>query len=437
MAETIKVTGGVPLKGEVYPVPNKNAIVAALPAALLTDEDVIFHNVPKSTDVLKILEMLRLLGAEVEDGNYSCVKINCRNVKSYTVDKELGNLIRASVMFAGPLLARFGKAKIPVPGGCVLGKRSIAAHVDAFSKAGIKLSFEDGYAFFEAPKKPETRYDVWQLEASVTATENLAMYAAGVESEIIITDSASEPHVTQLLELLSKMGANIEGVMSNRITVKGRNKLKGAEFTPGPDHVDVGGLVVAAAVTQGEITLKNCNIPSAFGGMIEWFRLFNIEITESGEDLVVKGSGKIFVDTLNSGIPMAGEGLPKFVPRPWPGFPVDVLPVIVTLACKNDGTVLIQNWMYETGLDYIRELNSMGANIFMADPQRIIVKGPVSFKGGKVTAPGIIQACKSIYLASLCDPVETTIFGVDVLKRRYPNFIETYSRLGAKIEGPF
>ncbi|KKS14585.1 MAG: hypothetical protein UU72_C0042G0001, partial [candidate division WWE3 bacterium GW2011_GWB1_41_6] len=161
MSDTIKVTGGIPLQGIVTPVPNKNAIVAALPAALLSDKTITYHNVPKSTDVIKIIEMIKLLGAEIEDSNYMDIKINCRNVNSFTVDKVLGNLIRASVMFAGPLLARFGQARIPIPGGCVLGKRSIAAHIDSFMKAGIEVSFEDGYVHFKAPEKPEYFYEVW------------------------------------------------------------------------------------------------------------------------------------------------------------------------------------------------------------------------------------------------------------------------------------
>jgi len=190
MTETLKVHGGNPLIGEVTPVPNKNAILAALPACILTDQPVIYHKVPRTSDVLKMLEMLRLMGAQVEDSDFNGIKIDCSKMTSYTVDKSLGNLIRASIMFAGPLLARFGKARIPVPGGCVLGKRSISAHIDSFYKAGVAVEFEGGYAVFTAPKTPRSHYDIWQFEASVTGTENIAMYAAGTNSTYIITDSA-------------------------------------------------------------------------------------------------------------------------------------------------------------------------------------------------------------------------------------------------------
>ncbi len=434
MTDILKITGGNPLKGIVTPVPNKNAIMSALPACILTDETVVYRNMPKTSDVAKMLEMLRMLGASVDSSNYSEIKITCKGMSSYTVDKELGNLIRASVMFAGPLIARFGIAKIPVPGGCVLGKRSISAHIDSFAKAGVIVSFEDGYVVFKSPKNKQSTYDIWQFEASVTGTENLFLYAAGTEASFTITDCACEPHVTQLLQLLSSMGVKINGIGSNRVEITGKKTLLGGDFTPEPDFVDIGGLITAAAVTGGEITLKNSNIRGVVGGMVEWFRKFNISIEEVGADLKVKSNGRLFIDLKNSGMPLAGENLPKFVPRPWPGFPVDVLPVIVTLACKTEGDLLIQNWMYETGLDFVRELNSMGANIFMADPQRVIVHGPIHFKNSKVVAPSIIQACKAIFIASLADPVETTISGVDILKRRYPQVIETYKSLGANIQ---
>jgi UDP-N-acetylglucosamine 1-carboxyvinyltransferase len=433
MSETLIVKGGNKLSGEVTPVPNKNAIVAALPACILTDETVTYHNVPNSTDVVKILEMLRLLGADVDDSDWGNLKISCKNLTGYKVDKKLGSMIRASVMFAGPLLARFGKAQIPIPGGCVLGKRSVSAHIDSFQKAGVNVEFGNDYATFTAPDKPQPGYNVWQFEASVTATENLCMYAAGINSTITIKDAASEPHVTQLVELLQGMGAQIDGKGSNRLEIKGNKNLKSAEFTAHPDFVDIGGLIVAAAVTKGHLVLKNANMNGNVGGMLDWFKKFNISITENDRDVIVDGSGELCIDHKNSGFPLAGGDLPKLAPRPWPGFPIDVLPVMVTLASKTKGKLLIQNWMYENGLDYIKELNALGANIFMADPQRVIVYGPVKFKGGKIDSPGIIQACKAIFLAALADNVETTIAGADILKRRYPNIIEVYNRLGADI----
>lgn len=421
--------------GEVVPVPNKNSILAALPACILTNEDVYYHNVPKSTDVTKMIQMLKLLGAVVDDSDFNNIRINCASLNSYKIDKELGSAIRASIMFVGPLLARFGICEAPVPGGCVLGKRSIAAHVDAFSKVGVDIEFLEGdWVRFTAPKNLQPNYFVWQFESSVTGTENILMYCAGVNAEFELLSCACEPHVYELEEFLINMGASIEGIGSNRLLVKGRASLKGAHFAPGPDFVDISGLCVAAAITKGNIKIKGGNIKRISAGIVDAICKFGVKITSEGEDLIVDGSSNLYIDLEDSGMPLAANDLPKFVPKPWPGFPVDALPAIVVLACKTNGRLLIQNWMYETGLDYVRELNALGANIFVNDTQRVIVSGPVKFKGGKVMAPGIIEGAKAVFLAGLCDEVTTIIEGVEVLKRRYTNIFDLYRNLGANIE---
>ncbi len=434
MSETLKITGGNKLYGTVTPVPNKNAILAALPASLLTEKTILYKNIPNTTDVTKILELLKSLGAKIESDFKGNISISCKNINSFILDKDLAGSIRSSILFAGPLLARFGTAEIPLPGGCVLGKRSISAHLDAFTKADISADFSEDCVIFTAPKKPKKEYKIWMMEASVTATENLILYSAGVDSRFVITEAASEPHVSQLLELLISMGTEINGIRSNRLTITGNKRLVGSEFTPDPDFVDIGGLITAAALTKGKITIKNSNNYDIVGGMIQCFEKFNIGITHEGKDIKVDGSTELFIDPKNSGFPLAGENLPKLAPRPWPGFPVDVLPVMLTLASKAKGRILIQNWMYETGLDFVHQLNAMGANIFVADPQRVIVTGPADFKKSRVVSPSIIQACKAIFLAALADPVEIIIEGTHILKRRYPNIVEIYKELGADIE---
>lgn len=429
----VKIVGGNPLVGEVTPVPNKNAMLAVLPACILTNETVIYKNLAQTTDVQKTLKILELLGAEIDQTDFSQIKINCKNLKSYRVDEELGSLIRSSIILAGPLLARFGMAEIPTPGGCVLGKRSVMAHIDSFQKVGVMSEYVDGYIRFVAPKKIESVYDIWQFEASVTATENLFLYAAGINSKVKLTDAASEPHVSQLLDVITQMGAKVSGQHSNKVTVSGNTKLGSFVFTPDPDHIDIAGLIVATAITRGKIKILGGNISNVSGGLIQSFEKFGIKIAKEGADLLIDGQSDLKIDLVNSGFPMAGENLPKFVPRPWPGFPVDALPAIVALACKTQGKLLVQNWMYETGLDFVKELNAMGAKIEMHDPQRITVNGPVKFIGGKITTPSIIQACMAIFLASLADPVETELTGSEILKRRYPNIFEVYKKLGANI----
>lgn len=434
MNGTLRIHGGRKLKGEVIPIPNKNAIVATLPACILSDEPIVYYDLPDTSDVQKILNILRKLGADVVSDNLSKVTICCKNVKNYEIDYELGSQFRASIMFAGPLLARFGKVSVPMPGGCVLGARSIAAHIDSFHKVGIKVEYKKDNIEFIAPKKPLKDELVWQTEASVTATENVAMYLAGVLGRVTIINAASEPHVSQLLQMLQTMGARIDGIGSNRITIEGSSRLGTCEYHPEPDQVDIAGFIVAAAITKGKIKIKGANKFDIVGGLLNIFEKFNIAIDPVGEDLLVDGSGDIWIDLESSGFPLAGKDLPKLNPQPWPSFPVDVLPVMATLACKMDGKLLLQNWMYETGLDFIRELNKLGANIFMCDPQRVIVNGPIDFKGGDIVSPGIIQACKAIFLAALCDDVVTTLHGTDVLKRRYPDIVTVYKGLGADIE---
>ncbi|MFH1565866.1 MAG: UDP-N-acetylglucosamine 1-carboxyvinyltransferase [bacterium] len=430
----IKVIGGNKLQGTVIPIPNKNSIVAALPACILSDNTITYKNVPNSTDVQKILEMLQLLGAEVDDKDYNNLKINCKNVNSYKIDSVLGNQIRASILFVGPLLARFGKAKVPLPGGCVLGKRSIATHIDAFKQMDVDVVIRDNYACFTVPKKLKKRYSVWQCEASVTSTENVVMYASGISSDITLTDAASEPHVGDLMLLLKSMGAGISGIGSNCLRILGNTNLKGTTFIPRPDFVDISGYIVAAAITGGKIRVKDSNVPDIMDGIISWFKKFNVAISKSGNDILIEGSSRLSTENLDDSFPLASENLPKFVPRPWPGFPVDVLPIVATLACKSKGRILLQNWMYENGLEFVTNLNDMGANIFICDPQRVIISGPVKFKGGEISSPGVIQACMAIFLASLTDPATTTIYGINILKRRYPNLFEVYKSLGANIQ---
>ncbi|PIR43362.1 hypothetical protein COV24_02860, partial [candidate division WWE3 bacterium CG10_big_fil_rev_8_21_14_0_10_32_10] len=235
-------------------------------------------------------------------------------------------------------------------------------------------------------------------------------------------------------QMVQNMGATVTGIGSNTLTIVGNTNLQGTDFSLYPDHIDIIGYIVATAITKGNIKILGANNYEIMGGIIDLFRKFNLSITEDGNNIIVDGSQELKIDTHKGDFPLAGTNLPKLVARPWPGFPVDGLPPMITLACKLQGKLLVQNWMYETGLDVINELNNMGANIFMADPQKAIVFGPINFTGGQITPPAIIQSAMAVFLASLADEVETTISGVDILKRRYPDIFEVYKNLGAHIE---
>lgn len=432
MSDTVSITGGKPLIGTVTPIPNKNSLIPALPAALLTDQPVVYHQVPATSDVEKILEILKLLGVKVTR-QQNTVTLQAKNLKTYKVDRQLGEQFRGSLMFAGPLLARLGKAQIPLPGGCLLGFRSITTHLDAFKAAGVKIKLNNNHVTLTAPKKPSPHLRIWQMEASVTATENLLMYLSGLSTQTELIEAACEPHVTDLENLLVNMGAKIQGIGSNRLVIKGSPKLNGSQFTPSPDFVDIAGYMVAAGITNGRITIKNANLPDIVDGLIRWMSAFGIKVTRQNKDLIVSLNKQGLILDPKSNLPLSAPQLPKLSPRPWPGFPVDVIPVMATLASKTKGRLLLQNWMYENGFEFVRELNNLGADIFISDPQRLIITGPVTFKGGEVSPPSVIQATKAIFLAALADPVTTTIHGVDILRRRYPDIFSVYRQLGASI----
>ncbi|MCX8058356.1 MAG: UDP-N-acetylglucosamine 1-carboxyvinyltransferase [Spirochaetes bacterium] len=433
MNGTIKVIGGRKLVGEVTPIINKNSLMGALPIAMLNCGGIRFKDLPSTSDVENFLRIYETLGAEIVKTDDNFTLIDSKNIKSSDIDEILGKKFRGAFTFAGPLLARFGHAKLPVPGGCKLGMRSIATHVNGFSDLGVTYNYENGSIFLIYKNKGILRKSIWLMEASVTATINIAIFASAIDSEVEIIDAACEPHVVDVLKTLVKMGAKIEGIGTNKLFIKGTQSLKSTDFEASPDFVDIGGYIVAAAITGGKIRIKGANIPYIVDGIIKWMELFGVDIKREDKDLVVKGDKKLVIQ--KDKFPQAGRDLPKFTVRPWPGFPVDLLPVMVTLATKAQGSMLFQNWMYESGFDFVRELNYMGAEIFMSDPQKIIVMEPiVEYIGGEVAAPGIIQGTKAIFLAALADPVQTIIHGTDILRRRYPSIVEIYRSLGAIIE---
>ena len=292
-----------------------------------------------------------------------------------------------------------------------------------------------GSVLLTAPRRHQPHYDIWLVEASVSATLALALYTAGSDFSVTIRDPACEPHVVDVLCLLRRMGVGVEGRGHQPAHHPRPRQAAGSNRNsrPGPDYVDIAGSITAAAVTGGELTIRGGNAPELIGGMAHWFRAFGIELEASGGDLLVAAPEPLRLRP--ELLPLAGLDLPKLVVRPWPGFPVDVLPVMVTLACKSSGAMLFQNWMYESGFDYVRELNYLGAEILISDPHRIMVREPaIAFRGGEIFAPNIIQGTKALFLAALADPVETVSHGVDLLRRRYPTIFETYCRLGARIE---
>ena len=434
MNGTFRIKGGVPLHGEVTPIANKNALMGALPAAALPGDGILFPALPDTLDVHTYLEILTRLGAKVTRSGQGAVHVDPAGIRAHTIDPAMGRRLRGAFSLTGPLLARFGSVEMPLPGGCDLGYRAITTHLDGFRKLDVAVQQRDSSVLLTAPRTHAGRYDIWLVEASVSATLDLALYAAGSGFSLTIRDAACEPHVMEVLRLLRRMGVGVEGEGTNQLTIHGPGRpLAGADFKAGLDYVDLAGSIVATAVTGGRLTIRGGNVPTLVNGMANWFHAFGIELERSGDDLLVAAPERLQVHA--EFLPQAGRDLPKLAVRPWPGFPVDVLPVMVTLACKSHGAILFQNWMYESGFDYVRELNYLGAEILISDPQRVMVREPaITFRGGEIAAPYIIQGTKAIFLAALADEAETVIHGVDLLRRRYPTIFETYSALGARIE---
>lgn len=424
---TYKIEGGKPLSGKITPVPNKNSILKLIPAALLTDEPVILHNVPKSSDVRLMLKIVKQLGGKVtylDDG--SSVKIVAKDVNTFEIDEDLSEKAKASVMFMGPLLIRFKKAYMPMPGGCKLGTRPLDAFIDNMVQMGAKYVREKGY-YLEAEHLKASK--IWSWFPSVTGTENTILLAVLIPGVTEIYNAASEPHTQDLCNMLNSMGAKISGIGSNKLIIEGVEKLTGTEWTVISDHLDVGEYIAAAAMTGGEITINNA-IPEHMNLMIQFFEKIGVKVK-------INEDGSIFVPAkqkLECELTVRGDIL-DVKAFAWPFLPPDFVHIAVVAALKAKGSIIFHNSFYEYGFFFIEELAKMKAKVIMADPHRIITFGPTNFKGAHLIAPNIIQATMALFLAALSAEGTTILEDAeDSLMRRYPDLIENYVKLGARIE---
>lgn len=421
-----KIQGGIPLKGEVYPIPNKNSILKLIPAALLTDEPVTIHNVPDSTDVRQMLKIIRQLGGKVTYlNNKESVRIVGSSVSTYEMDAELSQKVKSSVMFMAPLLLRFGKAYMPIPGGCKLGTRPLDAFMSNMEMLGARYRREKGY-FLEANNLKGGK--VWSWFPSVTATENLIMLATLTTGVTEIYNAASEPHTQDLCNMLVAMGAKIEGIGTNRLIIEGVDRLKGTEWTVIPDHLDIGGYIAASVLTNGELTIKDA-IPEHMQYIIQAFGKLGVEVNITGNDLFVASNQELVCETT-----VRGDIFEIFA-MPWPGLPIDFMQILIVTALKAKGSMILHNSFQEFGMFWIEELIKLKAKVVMADPYRVLTFGPTEFKGAKIFAPNIIQATMALFLASLSADGQTVLEDRnDSLLRRYPNLVDVYTKLGASIE---
>lgn len=424
--KTLRIVGGKPLHGTVEPISNKNSVIKLIVAAGLTDETVSLHKVPKTTDVRVLFKIWRTLGAKVSYGRVlGDVKINCANVKSNEIPFELFSKIKASMLFIAPMLHRFGSVKIPFPGGCKLGYRRLDQFFESITQLGAKYEVRDDGIYIEKAKMKNKK--VWMTYPSVTATENLILAMVLAEGKGSIYNAACEPHTQDLCNMLVAMGAKIEGIGSNQLQIKGVEKLMGIEWTPIAEHLDIGAYIVAAAMTGGEVRIKNA-IPEHMEMIRMMYERLGVKYQVEGKDILVPAKQKMEVGSDVQGNHQYVEA------NPWPNFPTDLFPILTVLAASCKGETFVFNKMDELQLMFTNDLVPMGMKTFVGGTQRLLVYGPTKWKGARVHAPYIIQATMAMFLAALAAEGETIIYGADSLLRRYPDLVEKYQSLGAEVE---
>ncbi len=418
-----RIEGGFPIKGTVKASGNKNAALPCIAAALLTEETVTLRNLPEIEDTQVMLEIFAALGGTVSKVSPNEYALTMKDVTRTDIPVELSRKIRASILFAGPLVARAGKAILPPPGGDVIGRRRLDTHFLALTELGARVDVEGLFTFTANKLKGQ---DIFLDEASVTATENAIMAAVMAEGKTVITNAASEPHVQDLCGMLNAMGARIGGIGSNILTIEGVERLHGADFRIGPDFMEIGSFIGLAAVTHGSITIENVNPPDlrpiklAFGKLgIRW------EL--SGTTLTVPAQQDLKVNCDLGGM------IPKIDDAPWPGFPPDLTSIMTVVATQVDGTVLIHEKMFESRMFFVDKLIGMGARITLCDPHRAVVSGPSVLHGSELVSPDV-RAGMAMVIAALCARGESVIKNVYQIERGYENLVARLQALGARIE---
>ena len=418
-----RIEGGFPIKGKITATGNKNAALPCIAATLLTDEKVTLRNIPEIEDAGVMFKILEGLGASVKKVEKHVWEVTAQKIETALIPPELSKKIRASILFAGPLIARLGKASMMPPGGDVIGRRRLDTHFLALTELGARVDI-DGKFEFSANKLVGD--DIFLDETSVTATENALMAAALAEGRTTITNAASEPHVQDLCKMLIAMGAKISGVGSNILIIDGVKKLHGCDFAIGPDYMEIGSFIGLAAATRGSVTIENINPPDmrplriAFGKLgIRWNITGNTLEVAANQDMKVN--------------PDLGGMIPKIDDSPWPGFPPDLTSIMTVVATQVEGNVLIFEKMFESRMFFVDKLIGMGARITLCDPHRAVVSGPSVLHGDKLVSPDV-RAGMAMVIAAMIARGESSISNVYQIERGYENLIPRLKALGAHIE---
>lgn len=430
---SIEVKGGNTLKGELIPQGAKNEALQVICAVLLTEEAVTIHNLPNIRDVNKLIELLDDLGVQVSklgEGSYifQAKNINLEYLES-PLYREKGSKLRGSVMILGPLLARFGKSRIPRPGGDKIGRRRLDTHLIGFHKLGAEFSHNTSSGYYEVNSEHLQGTSMLLDEASVTGTANIIMAAVMAEGITNIYHAACEPYIQQLCKMLIRMGAKIEGVGSNLLKIQGVKELSGTEHTLLPDMIEIGSFIGLAAMTSSEITIKNAGIEH-LGNIPRTFERLGIQMEFRNDDIYIPAQSHYEIDTFLDG------SILTISDAPWPGFTPDLLSIILVTATQAKGTVLVHQKMFESRLFFVDKLIDMGAQIILCDPHRANVIGlnnQIKLRGIRMTSPDI-RAGVALLIAALSAEGTSIIDNVEQIDRGYQYIDKRLNALGAEIK---
>ncbi len=421
--EKFIIEGGHPISGEVTPAGNKNAALPILAACLLTREKVILHNIPDIEDVRTMRSLLESLGISIRTIEEHTWEIQASEVRPRDLDPDLCRKIRASILLAGPMIARSGTLELPPPGGDVIGRRRVDTHILALSALGADVNYNRTFTF----KAKELRgADILLDEASVTATENAIMAAVTAKGRSIIRNAASEPHIQELCAFLNKIGADIHHIGSNTLLINGVDELSGGEYSIGPDYLEVVSFIGAAVVTNGSITIRNAG-PEYLNMVKLVFQRLGVDWEEKGQDIFVPKRQRLTIE------PDLGDAIPEISVMPWPAFPTDLMSIAIVVATQSKGTVLFHDWMYPSRMFFTDKLVGMGAQIVLCDPHRCIVQGPSHLYGEKMESPDI-RAGMALLLAALSAEGTSSIRSVAQIDRGYEKIDEKLAKLGVNIQ---
>jgi len=426
------IQGGLPLSGEVTPAGNKNAALPLLAACLLIEEPVTLYNVPEIRDVQAMRALLESLGVSIETiGNHTW-RIHAKDISLADLDPDRCRQIRASILLAGPMVARCGELLLPPPGGDVIGRRRVDTHILALQALGAQAEYNRESHMFKFKADSLNGANILLDEASVTGTENAIMAAVLAKGTTILRNAASEPHIQELCHFLNKLGAQIDHIGSNTLHIIGVPRIHGGEFTIGPDYLEVVSFIGAAVVTRGNVRIRNAGIE--YLDMIRMvFSRLGVEWQTDGADpshptdVLVSSNQRLTIE------PDLGDAIPTISVMPWPAFPTDLMSIAIVMATQSRGSVLFHDWMYPSRMFFIDKLVNMGAQIVLCDPHRCIVQGPTGLVGEKMESPDI-RAGMSLVLAALAARGQSVIRNVGQIDRGYESVDEKLRALGGRIE---